>query len=156
MKLIVADDDMISRTMLLAVCKKWGYDTLGAEDGEQAWEHWESLNEPVLMLIDWEMPRLDGLGLCRRIADKNKGCLPFIILLTSRNETDDVVMGLESGANDYIVKPFVNAELKERLNVGKRMLDLKLQLRKAMDVLTFERETIENIILKMRASKSFA
>jgi serine phosphatase RsbU (regulator of sigma subunit) len=95
------------------------------------------------------------LGLCQRIRQQFSTNPPFIILLTSRSGTDDVVTGLEAGANDYITKPFVNAELKARLQVGQRMLELQNQLKKTQEVLTFERETIENIILKMRASKPF-
>lgn len=155
MKLLIADDDLTSRTMLAAVVGKWGYQSLAVEDGEEAWQILQEPDAPLLLLIDWEMPRLDGLGLCQRIREVSNNNPPFIILLTSRSETDDVVAGLESGANDYIVKPFAHAELKARLQVGQRMLELQNQLKKTQEVLTFERETIENIILKMRAAKSF-
>ncbi|BCG64346.1 MAG: two-component system, HptB-dependent secretion and biofilm response regulator [Methyloprofundus sp.] len=155
MKLLIADDDLTSRAMLGAVTSKWGYQTVVAEDGEAAWELLQEPDAPLLMLIDWEMPRLDGLGLCQRIRAQNQNNPPFIILLTARSETDDVVAGLEAGANDYITKPFANTELKARLQVGQRMLNLQAELNKTKEVLTFERETIENIILKMRASKNF-
>ena len=155
MKLLIADDDLTSRTMLAAVTRKWGYESIAVEDGEVAWQVLQESNAPLLLLIDWEMPKLDGLGLCQRIRLKSGNNPPFIILLTSRSDTDDVVAGLQSGANDYIVKPFANAELQARLQVGQRMLELQKQLKKTQDVLTFERETIENIILKMRAAKAF-
>ena len=155
MKLLIADDDLTSRTMLAAISKKWGYESIVVEDGEFAWQVLQESDAPSLLLIDWEMPRLDGLGLCQRIRQQASNTPPFIILLTSRSKTDDVVAGLEAGANDYIIKPFANAELKARLQVGQRMLELQKQLKKTQDVLTFERETIENIILKMRASKPF-
>jgi CheY-like chemotaxis protein len=155
MKLLIADDDLTSRIMLAAITKKWGYEPMVAEDGEQAWQVLQESDAPSLLLIDWEMPKLDGLGLCQRIRQQASNNPPFIILLTSRSETHDVVAGLEAGANDYIIKPFANAELKARLQVGQRMLELQNQLKKTQDVLTFERETIENIILKMRASKPF-
>ncbi len=155
MKLLIADDDVTSRFMLAAVAKKWGYESIIAEDGEQAWEILQQPDAPGLLLIDWEMPKLDGLGLCQRIRDNNPKNPPFIILLTSKSETDDVVAGLEAGANDYIVKPFANAELQARLQVGQRMLEMQNELNKTRDVLTFEREVIENIILKMRDSKPF-
>ena len=153
MKLLIADDDLTSRTMLAAVTRKWGYESIAVEDGEAAWQVLQESDAPFLLLIDWEMPRLDGLGLCQRIRQQAGNNPPFIILLTSRSETNDVVAGLEAGANDYIVKPFANPELKARLQVGQRMLELQNKLKKTQDVLTFERETIENIILKMRAAK---
>lgn len=157
MKLLIADDDLTSRAMLAAITSKWGYQPILAEDGEAAWELLQTPDEaPLLMLIDWEMPRLDGLGLCQRIRATNQNNPPFIILLTARSETDDIVAGLDAGANDYIAKPFANAELKARLHVGQRMLSLQTELNKTKEALTFERETIENIILKMRASKKFA
>ncbi len=155
MKLLIADDDLTSRTMLGAISRKWGYQPEIAEDGEIAWMKLQEEDAPLLLLIDWEMPRLDGVGLCKRIREVENNNPPFIILLTSRSETVDVVAGLEAGANDYIVKPFANAELKARLSVGQRMLELQGALNKAQGILTFERETIENIILKMRASKPF-
>jgi len=155
MKLLIADDDLTSRIMLVAVSKKWGYESIVAEDGEEAWEILQQDDAPGLLLVDWEMPRLDGLGLCKRIRGNTHKNPPFIILLTSKSETDDVVAGLEAGANDYIVKPFANGELQARLQVGQRMLEMQNELNKARDVLTYERELIENIILKMRFSKPF-
>lgn len=155
MKLLIADDDLTSRAMLAAVSKKWGYDPVLAEDGEAAWDILQQTDAPLLLLIDWEMPRLDGLGLCRRIRQNETSNPPYIILLTARSDTEDVVAGLEAGANNYIAKPFANAELQARMQVGKRMLALQGELKKVRDELTYEREVIENIILKMRASKPF-
>ncbi len=138
MKLLIADDDLTSRAMLGAVISKWGYQTIVAEDGEAAWELLQEPDAPLLMLIDWEMPRLDGLGLCQRIRAQHQNNPPFIILLTARSETDDVVAGLEAGANDYIAKPFANAELKARLQVGQRMLQLQSELHQAKEALLFQ------------------
>ena len=155
MKLLIADDSLTSRTILAAITQKWGYESIVVEDGELAWQVLQEPDAPSLLLIDWEMPNLDGLGLCQRIRQQTSNNPPFLILLTSRSTTDDLVTGLDAGANDYIVKPFINAELKARLQAGQRMLELQHQLKKTQDVLTFERETIENIILKMRTSKPF-
>jgi len=154
-KLLIADDDAISRAMLAAVTTKWGYETSVAEDGEVAWKMLQQEDAPCLLLIDWEMPKLDGLGLCQRIRQQQTNTPAFIILLTSRSDTDDVVAGLKAGANDYIVKPFANAELEARLQVGQDMLELQQKLKKTQDILNFERETIENIIIKTQGSKPF-
>jgi len=155
MKLLIADDSLTSRTMLQYITKKWGYDPVVAEDGEDAWEKLQQADAPLLMLIDWEMPRLDGLGLCQRIRAQDAGSTAFIILLTGRTEISDVVAGLDAGANDYIIKPFDNAELQARLQAGERLLTLQMELKKTQDELIYEKQIIENIILKMRASKPF-
>ncbi|MCP4409215.1 MAG: SpoIIE family protein phosphatase [Gammaproteobacteria bacterium] len=153
MKLLIAEDDLTSRTILTAVTRKWGFDPVAVEDGEAAWQVMQGEQAPRLLLIDWMMPKLDGLALCKRIRRQHSGDPPFIILLTARSETVDIVTGLEAGANEYIAKPFENAELQARLRVGQRILDLQDELRRANDILAAEREVIENIILEMRTSK---
>ncbi len=152
MKILIAEDDFTSRTILQAVTSKWGFESVCVEDGEAAWEVFQQQDSPQLLLLDWEMPKLSGFELCQRIRQQETSNPPFIILLTARTETADVVEGLVAGANDYIAKPFENSELKARLQVGQRMLELQQELLKAKSVLSREKEVIENIILKMRAS----
>jgi len=155
MKLLIADDDFVSRKMLLAVSEKWGYEPVEAVDGEDAWAILQQSNAPSLLLIDWMMPGLDGLNLCLRIREKMSFNPPYIILLTAKNDSENVVNGLAAGANDYICKPFDSAELKARLNVGSRMLILQNELIASKKKLEEERRVIENIILKMRSTNSF-
>ncbi len=155
MKLLIAEDDLTTRTMLLAVTKKWGYEITAVDDGQKAWDILQQDDAPSLLLIDWEMPAMNGLELCRLIRHKILDNPPFIIILTARQETDDIVTGLQAGANDCIAKPFANAELHARLQVGQRMLELQHELTRMQEVLTHERSVIEDIILKMRASKPF-
>ncbi len=140
MKLLIAEDDLTSRTMLAAVTSKWGYEPVEVEDGEAAWQIMQGEDAPRLLLLDWEMPKLDGLALCQRIRQqKDKDSNPtFIILLTARNETAYIVEGLNAGANDYITKPFKNAELQARLQVGRRMLDLQEELNSAKQALAIQ------------------
>ncbi len=135
MKLLIAEDDLTSRAMLAAVARKWGYEPIAVEDGEAAWQVLRQPEPPRLLLLDWMMPRLDGLALCRRIRREESSDPPFIILLTGRGETEDIVKALEAGANDHVAKPFDNTELQARLAVGKRMLDLQEQLRRATEAL---------------------
>ena len=125
MKLLIAEDDLTSRSILSGVTAKWGYQPLLTEDGEAAWEVLQGEECPRLLLLDWEMPKLDGMALCKRIRQQESENPPYIILLTTRNESSDIVAGLEAGANDYIVKPFENTELQARLNAGQRMLNLQ-------------------------------
>lgn len=155
MKLLIAEDDLTSRTILEAVAIKWGYQPTVVEDGEQAWVALHKSNAPQLLLIDWEMPNLNGLELCKRIREQTTANPPYIILLTARNNTEDIVKGLEVGANDYIPKPFDNAELKARLKVGERMLELQNEVMIAQDMLAYERTVIEGILLKMHEAEPF-
>lgn len=136
MKLLIAEDDKTSRLILQSVCKKWGYDVECVEDGQAAWDLMQGEDAPNLMIIDWEMPRMNGVEFCQRISEKFKENPPYIILLTSRNETQDIVEGLRAGANDYIAKPFNNDELKVRISVGQRMIELQNTLNATLQKLT--------------------
>lgn len=131
MKILIAEDDTSSRLVLEAVVRKWGYEPVSVDDGESAWTILQQENPPELLLLDWEMPNLSGVELCRRIRDNEKVDPSFIILLTSRTSTDDIVTGLQAGSNEYISKPFNKAELQARLQVGRRMLELQKNRRKA-------------------------
>ena len=131
MKILIAEDDHSFRMILEKMVSKWGYVPILAEDGKQAWDILQQDDAPELLLLDWEMPSLSGFELCRRVREHEKGDPSFIILLTSRTSTDDIVAGLEAGANDYITKPIESAELEARLRVGKRMLELQEARRKS-------------------------
>jgi len=155
MKLLIAEDDTTSRLILQSVCTKWGYEVTCAEDGQAAWQLIQSSDAPQLMVIDWEMPHMNGIELCQRIREKFNDNPPYIILLTSRSETQYIVEGLKKGANDYIAKPFNNDELQVRISVGKRVLQLQNELHETNNALNRERRVIEDIILTMEASASF-
>ncbi|MFN2358725.1 MAG: response regulator transcription factor, partial [Desulfotignum sp.] len=128
MKILIAEDDMTSRNILAAMSKKWGYDPVAVEDGMAAWQVMQQDGAPSLAVLDWEMPGMDGISLCRRLRDQSKPEPLYIILLTARQHSADIVQGLEAGADDYIAKPFDNTELQARLNVGKRMISLQKQM----------------------------
>jgi len=138
MKLLIAEDDLTSRTILTAVVHKWGYEPIAVEDGAAALQVMQADDPPRLLLIDWEMPVINGLALCKHIREQESSDPPYIILLTSRSSTDDIVAGLEGGASDYICKPFQNAELNARLQVGNRMLDLQQELNNAKEAMAFQ------------------
>lgn len=138
MRLLIVEDDLTSRTILIAVVRKWGYDPIAVEDGEAAWQIMQGDEAPRLLLLDWEMPKLSGLALCKRLREKENNDPPYIILLTSRSNTADIVTGLEGGANEFIPKPFENAELQARLQVGRRMLDLQEGLNRMREEMAFQ------------------
>jgi DNA-binding response OmpR family regulator len=155
MKLLIAEDSATLRLMLQVVVTQWGFEPVLAEDGEEAWEILKGASPPRLVLLDWEMPKMDGLEVCRNLRRIEGENPPYVLLLTGRSDTTDIVTGLEAGANDYIAKPYENAELQARLQVGRRVLELQDKLNLARDILTSEREVIENIILNMRSSDQF-
>lgn len=117
--------------MLEAVTSKWGFDVVAVEDGESAWQIMQQNGAPLLLLLDWEMPKLTGLDLCKRIRQQETGIPVYIILLTKRDAVSDVVSGLEAGANEHVSKPFNSMELQARLEVGKRMLNLQIKNKQA-------------------------
>jgi len=135
-KLLIADDSKVSRKMLLAITKQWGYDVLLAEDGEQAWQIMQQDDAPQLLLLDWEMPKMNGIEVCERVIAKNPENPAYIVLLTSRTSSDDIVEGLSKGASDYLSKPFNSAELQVRLQVGKRMIEMQRKLNTTLHELT--------------------
>jgi two-component system cell cycle response regulator len=125
--------------ILVAIVSEWGYEAFPVEDGAQALSVLQTDDAPRLLLLDWEMPKINGLALCKKIREEeDTSNPPYIILLTGRSDTEDIVTGLKVGANDYISKPFDNAELKARLQVGKRMLGLQAELNRAKEAMAFQ------------------
>jgi sigma-B regulation protein RsbU (phosphoserine phosphatase) len=129
MKLFVADDDADSRNLLAELLTKWGHEVTSAADGREAWEILAGPDAPHLVILDWVMPGIDGVTLCRQLREKDARNPFYIILLTSKNQPQDTVSALEAGANDFITKPYDFDELRARVDVGCRVLDLQRQLR---------------------------
>ena len=128
MNTLVADDDPLYRKLLEAALRSWKCDVHLASNGDQAWEVIEGASQPLLAILDWSMPGLDGLALCQRIRLLPPGRLVYVILLTSRSAREDVIRGLKAGADDYITKPCDHEELYARIQVGTRMLHLQQRL----------------------------
>lgn len=128
MRALVADDDTASRLLLQKVLTKWGYDVVTASSGEEAWKILTSDDPPDLAVLDWMMPELDGVEVCRRVRALELSSPPYLLLLTSRGEKHDIANGLESGASDYVQKPFDHDELRARLLVGRRFAELNRKL----------------------------
>ncbi len=128
MKILIAEDDEVSRIVLSRMLQKWGHEVVATVDGRSAYEILEGEDAPGIAILDWMMPKMDGLEVCRRLRQLNRAEPPYVILLTARDQTDDIVAGLDSGANDYVVKPYDWRELKSRLRVGERMVTLQRDL----------------------------
>jgi phosphoserine phosphatase RsbU/P len=125
MKILIAEDDLVSRRLLEATLTRWGYETVVACDGPQAWQLLRQPEAPRLAILDWMMPGLDGVEVCRRVRGLSQEQPTYLILLTARDATIDVVTGLYAGANDYITKPFQRDELRARVDVGVRVVRLQ-------------------------------
>ncbi|MBN1930386.1 MAG: response regulator [Desulfobacterales bacterium] len=128
MKILIAEDNIVSRRILESRLIKWGYEVLSADDGNRAWEKLQDPDPPKLAILDWIMPKMDGIELCRKIRQKESSTPIYIILLTALSSKKDVVRGLEAGADDYIAKPFDKNELRARIEVGRRIVDLQTAL----------------------------
>ena len=128
MKILVADDSNVSRTILAKVLHKLGHEVVAVSDGLQAWQILCADDYPRLAILDWMMPEMEGPEVCSRIRKLVRPVPPYLILLTAKDASDDIVAGLESGADDYITKPFDQAELQSRIKVGERYLALQQRL----------------------------
>lgn len=125
MRILIAEDDRISRLLLETSLKRWGHEVIQAIDGHQAWQRLQAEDSPEFAIVDWMMPEMDGLEVCRRARRLPRVRPLYIILLTARGQREDVVAGLDAGADDYVTKPFDAAELCARVQAGVRIVDLQ-------------------------------
>jgi len=128
LQVLVADDEPVSRTVVGAMLKKAGYSVIFAPDGAQAWQLLDNDDSPSLALLDWEMPGLQGPEVVQRIRNRPSQNPTYVILLTSRDSSADIVQGLRAGADDYVTKPANEDELVARVNVGARVVQLQMAL----------------------------
>ena len=135
-RLLIADDSLVSRHLLESTLKKWGYDVRSVADGEQAWDQLKKDDPPDLAILDWVMPGLTGPEVCRMVRQQQeREKYTYLILLTSKSLKEDLIEGMESGADDYVTKPFDQHELKVRLRAGIRILELQAELMAAKEEL---------------------
>jgi two-component system, cell cycle response regulator len=134
-KILLAEDSAFARQLLQGTLTAGGYEVVLAEDGETAWRALQGPDAPCLALLDWMMPGLDGLEVCRRVRAVGREPYVYIIILTGRERPQDVVEGLAAGADDYLKKPFDNQELQARMRTGRRMVELHTELIAAREAL---------------------
>jgi CheY-like chemotaxis protein len=127
-RILIAEDHQVSRRLLERNLSRWGFEVTEAEDGESAVRILESPSRPSLAIIDWMMPRLDGLEVCRRIRAMRGRPYVYVLVLTAKSHKDEIATGLDAGADDYVIKPFDPDELHARLKVGQRVVELERQL----------------------------
>jgi diguanylate cyclase (GGDEF)-like protein len=144
MKVLIADDEVVSQKLLESTLRRWGYEVATARDGFEAAHVLQEPDAPKLAILDWLMPGIDGVQLCREIRRRQTEPYTYILLLTGKNSKHDVIEGLDAGADDYMIKPYDPQELQVRLRTGKRILYLQEQLIAAREALR-ERATRDGV-----------
>jgi two-component system, cell cycle response regulator len=139
-KILIADDSVTSRRVLEATLRKWGYEVMVACDGAEALELLQRQDAPALVILDWMMPGMTGVEVCRTIRQRGNEPYIYVLLLTSRSQKEDLIEGMEAGADDYLTKPFDHSELQVRLRAGIRLMDLQSQLLSAREALRDQAE----------------
>lgn len=137
MKILIADDEVLSRRLLEKTLERAGYDVVAVDDGKKALDELGKPEGPRLALLDWVMPGLDGPAVCRAVRKRSDQTYVYMVLLTSKGSKEETVVGLESGADDYLTKPFDAEELRARLRVGERILLLEDRLVEARENMRF-------------------
>ncbi len=128
MRILIAEDEPISRRLLENALTKWGYEVVVTKNGEEAWNILQQEDSPNLVILDWMMPGMDGIEVTRRLRGRQQDNYVYIILLTARSRPEDIIAGLDSGVDDYIVKPFFDEELRYRLKIGERIIRLEQRI----------------------------
>jgi two-component system cell cycle response regulator len=143
MKILIAEDDVTSRLILENMLTKWGYDVVSATNGSDAWEQLQGEDAPRLLILDWMMPGIEGVEICRRIRENSKSeeQYTYVTLLTAKESKENIVTGMEAGADDYITKPFDMHELRVRVRAGERIVQLQSELLKAKKKLEIQSRT---------------
>ena len=128
MRILIAEDDRISRRLLERKLASWGYEVVSCTNGAEAWQALHREDAPSLAILNWMMPGMDGVEVCREIRKQKHPGYTYIILLTARDRKRDIVEGIEAGADDYVTKPFNPHELKVRIRAGRRILEMQAEL----------------------------
>jgi DNA-binding response OmpR family regulator len=128
MRILIAEDDAVSRKVLESYLKQWDYRVIATTNGTEALEKLTDNDAPHLAILDWMMPGMDGVDICRKLREREAAPFTYIIMLTARGEKDDIAAGFEAGADDFITKPFDKVELQNRIRAGERIVKLQLAL----------------------------
>jgi diguanylate cyclase (GGDEF)-like protein len=135
MRLLIADDDIICRRNLEKLLGKWGHEVEVASDGTEAWQSLQRLDAPSMVVLDWMMPGMDGIEVCRRLRELKRDIRPYVILLSGKDQKKDLITGISGGADDYVTKPFAPEELRVRILAGERILNLQAESLTIMEAL---------------------
>jgi diguanylate cyclase (GGDEF)-like protein len=135
MKVLIAEDDVVSRRLLEAMLTRWGYEVVVTHNGLDAWEMLQEPTPPPMAILDWMMPGMDGVEVCRKMRQRAQEPYVYLLLLTTKGRKENIIEGLDAGADDYLTKPFDPHELQVRLRTGKRIMALQAELIEAREAL---------------------
>ena len=138
MKVLIAEDDRVSRRLLEASLTRWGYEVVVTCDGVEAWEALQGTDVPPLAILDWMMPGMDGVAVCRKVRQRGQEPYIYLLLLTTKGRKENIIEGLDAGADDYVTKPFDPHELQVRLRTGKRIVTLQAEIIEARETLRIQ------------------
>ncbi|GJL67396.1 MAG: diguanylate cyclase response regulator [Nitrospirales bacterium] len=138
MRILVVDDDPLTLHMVVHRLRQWGHDVISCTDGDSAWKVLERGSVPNVAIVDWIMPGINGPELCQKIRGRTDCPYVYIVMLTGRKNLEDLIAGLDAGADDYLTKPFLLEELEARLRAGKRIVDLQNELISARETLRIQ------------------
>ena len=145
MRILIAEDEKVTRMRLEKTLSEWGFDVETVVDGQAAWDRLCGENPPRLCLIDWLMPGMEGPELCRRVREKFPEDYFYLIILSAQQGVDNLIEGLTAGADDYVTKPFIGRELRSRIAVGVRVLGLEEMLAKKVRQLETALEDVKQL-----------
>jgi two-component system cell cycle response regulator len=137
-KVLIAEDDAVSRRLLEAMLTRWGYEVAVTRDGAEAWEVLQGADAPPLAILDWMMPDMDGVEVCRKVRQRGQEPYIYLLLLTTKGRKENIIEGLDAGADDYLTKPFDPHELQVRLRTGMRIVTLQAELIEAREALRIQ------------------
>ncbi|HTR65612.1 MAG TPA: diguanylate cyclase [Terriglobales bacterium] len=135
---LLAEDDPVFRHLLASWLRRWSYTVIAVDNGLAAWDALQQQDAPQMAILDWVMPGMDGVELCRRVRGRGIGLYRYLLLITAKDDRHDVVVGLEAGADDYLTKPFDMEELRARIRCGTRILQLQDALLRTQEALQFQ------------------
>lgn len=149
-RVLIAEDHYVSRHLLERNLNNWGFQVISVADGGAALEVLEGGNPPALVILDWTMPKVDGLEVCRRVRARDGQPFTYLVLLTARNNKEEIATAFEAGVDDYVIKPFDPDELRARLNVARRVVTLE----RALAARTAELATAHAELETLRAARA--
>jgi DNA-binding response OmpR family regulator len=128
MRILIAEDNDVSRLLLKTMLEKWQYDVVVTHDGLEAWQVLQEEDAPRIAILDWMMPNMDGIEVCRKVRETDSGQQIYLLLLTAKGRKQDTIAGFEAGVDDYLTKPFDHEELQARIRAGERIVRLQTDL----------------------------
>ena len=155
MKILVAEDDGMTRLALTKNIEKWGYTVIAVDDGQRAYDLLSDMDAPRLAILDWIMPKMEGIEICRKLAERTGKPLVYTILLTVKKEKEDIIEALDCGAHDFLSKPVHVGELRSRVAVGVRLLEAEDKIKDYAREIEAKNQALEQALSEIKTLQGF-